>query len=276
MAAAVVLRSPPAVAAAVVWRGRRAVSRLFAAAAGLRGRSGGRPPFRREGGPRSRRWGRSRGGEARVGLCRSLPLPNPPPRPGRGSRPPPPRPAAAPARQLRLWSRWTPAETRGGGTQRKKARWRPRRSSGGGERRGDREARRRAVSCAAGGAVPEPPSAPVLAEQEGAPFPRAGGRGGGGLAREAGKELKQWRDGTARPAVRKRKKMCSHSLVTCGCVPRAGGDCKLGPVVGWAVGLPAFSAPLQLSRLGRLQLPWFSLETLESTDTMKSSRTTAR
>lgn len=100
-AAAVVLRSPPAVAAAVVWRGRRAVSRLFAAAAGLRGRSGGRPPFRRERGPRPRRWGRSRGGEARVGLCRSLPLPNPPP-PAWARLPPAPsatcgrsRPAAA-------------------------------------------------------------------------------------------------------------------------------------------------------------------------------------
>lgn len=133
-AAAVVLRSPPAVAAAVVWRGRRAVSRLFAAAAGLRGRSGGRPPFRREGGPRPRRWGRSRGGEARVGLCRSLPLPNPPP-PGLG---------AAPARPLRDLRPLPPGSCGSGpaGRRRRPAAEAPRGRRRGGGRGGAREEER--------------------------------------------------------------------------------------------------------------------------------------
>lgn len=61
---------------------------------------------------------------------------------------------------------------------------------------------RRDLGPATRGAVPDPRSAVVLAEQEGAPFLRAGG----GLLREARKELKQRRDGTAHLGVRKRKK----------------------------------------------------------------------
>lgn len=62
------------------------------------------------------------------------------------------------------------------------------------------EGARRALSPAASGAGREPRSAAVLAEQEGAPFLRAGGE----IIQESGKELS---NGTSHLGVGKRKQM---------------------------------------------------------------------
>lgn len=87
-------RVPPRreAAAALVWRGRRAASRLLAGG-GLRGRSGGRPSLAGRGPRPRRRAGRPLGDSAAAGCS---------PPPGCGSCPPLPRPVAAPAGQLRL------------------------------------------------------------------------------------------------------------------------------------------------------------------------------
>lgn len=189
-------RVPPRreAAAALVWRGRRAVSRLLAGG-GLRGRSGGRPPFAGRGPRPRRRAGRPLGDSAAAGCS---------PPPGCGSCPPLPRPVAAPAGQLRLLrllvSGGDPRQPEEEGEEAVPALGR-RRGEGSGA-----EGARRALSPAASGAGREPRSAAVLAEQEGAPFLRAGGE----IIQESGKELS---NGTSHLGVGKRKQMCSLSSI---------------------------------------------------------------